>query len=152
MYAFKQMGFCMNCDKDHIMALKAFKKQLQMAWHLRHFPGEFSSYENIAITYFYMGKIEKSHYYIDRVYRGKTEAMFSVPKRISLAYTGRKFRNFKVKPYKADMSNIGKKKGAIFKSENVGMIELFSSKLKNYNLLNDEVLRNLGYFKLWGHM
>ena len=28
MYAFKQMGFCMNCDKQHTMALKAFKKQL----------------------------------------------------------------------------------------------------------------------------
>jgi len=45
MYAFKQIGFALNQDREHEKALKAFKCQLQMAWHLRHTLGELSSYE-----------------------------------------------------------------------------------------------------------
>ena len=77
-----------------------------MAWHLRHVQGEMSAYENLAITNFYMGKIEKSDYYIDRVFRGKTEAMFSVIKKISMAYTKPKFKDLKVVPSKSDVDMV----------------------------------------------
>lgn len=64
-----------------------------MAWHINHNQGEISSYENLGLTNFYLGNIEKSGYYMDRVARGKTEAMFSGVKKISLAYTRRKFKS-----------------------------------------------------------
>ena len=77
-----------------------------------------------------MGRIEKSDYYIDRVFRGKTEAMFSVIKRISLAYTNRKFKNLRTKPFKADATmNMGKNGSMSSKSMNNGILELFSNTL-----------------------
>ena len=119
-----------------------------MAWHLRHVQGEISAYDSLAITNFYMGRIEKSDYYIDRVFRGKTEAMFSVIKRISLAYTNRKFKNVRTKPFKADMSmNMAKTGAMTSKNINNGILELFSNSLQNYNILSDEILRNLGHIK-----
>jgi len=51
-----------------------------------------SSYYNLAITNFYLGRVEKSEYYINRVLRGKTEAMFSVIKKIALTFTKRKYK------------------------------------------------------------
>ena len=49
-----------------------------------------------------MGFVEKAEYYITRVLRGKTEAMFSVMKKISLSKTNRKFKGIKIKPFKSD--------------------------------------------------
>jgi hypothetical protein len=60
MYAFKQMGYCLNQMKDNAKAARAFKCQLQLAWHLGHLAGELTAYENLAITNFYLGRIEKS--------------------------------------------------------------------------------------------
>ena len=61
-----------------------------------------AAYYNMALTNFYLGRVTKSEYYINRVLRGKTEAMFSVVRKISLADTKRKFKNFKIKPCKSD--------------------------------------------------
>jgi len=146
MYAFKQIGHCLMHMNDREKALKAFKCQLQVAWHLNHYLGELSSYENIAITYFYLGKIEKSKYYIDRFYQGKTEAMFSAVKKISLGFTRRRYRQIKALPFKADDFQFNKgKKGQ--QKANKGARELFSRTLKNYSLLSDEILRNLGFVR-----
>jgi Tfp pilus assembly protein PilF len=52
-----------------------------------------SAYENIALVYFYMGKLEKADYYMDRRLRGKSEAMFSAQKKISLSFMRRRYTN-----------------------------------------------------------
>ena len=49
-----------------------------------HYQGEMSSYENLALTNFYLGRLEKSDYYLDRMQCGKQEAIFSIVKKISL--------------------------------------------------------------------
>jgi len=36
MYALKQMGYCQYSLKDHKKAMKCYKCQLQIAWHLNH--------------------------------------------------------------------------------------------------------------------
>ena len=91
MYAFKQIGYCMLQLNDRMNALKAYKCSLQAAWHINHYTGEMNAYENIAICYFYLGKLEKAEYYINRRLRGQTEAMFSAQKKISLSFTTRRY-------------------------------------------------------------
>ena len=62
-----------------------------------------SAYENIATVYFYMGKLEKSDYYMERRLRGKSEAMFSAQKKISLSFMRRRYNHVKVAlPFKSE--------------------------------------------------
>jgi hypothetical protein len=42
-----------------------------------------NSYDNLAIQYFYLGELDKSKYYNDRICRGKFEANFSIVKKMS---------------------------------------------------------------------
>ena len=39
-----------------------------------------AAYQNIATAYFYLGKLEKCEYYLDRKLNGKCEALFSAQK------------------------------------------------------------------------
>jgi hypothetical protein len=41
------------------------------------------AYDNLSIQYFYLGELDKSKYYNDRVCRGKFEANFSIVKVMS---------------------------------------------------------------------
>jgi hypothetical protein len=76
-----------------------------------------AAYENLALTNFYLGKIEKCEYYSERFFRGKSEALFSGVKKISLAHTRRKYKHIKHLPFKCDMGQKGSmmKNGAIDK-------------------------------------
>jgi hypothetical protein len=87
-----------------------------------------SAYENLALTNFYLGKIDKSDYYCERFFRGKSEAQFSGVKKISLAHTRRKYKHMKHIPFKCDVGQSNMlKNGAIDKqSVQVGLKELFS--------------------------
>ena len=112
-----------------------------------------SAYYNIALTNFYLGRIEKAEYYVNRVMRGKTEAMFSVIKKISLTNTRRKFKDIKPKPMKSDDYT-----QKVIKGENItekfllkGIQELFSKHLINYSLMDHEILLLLGYDKKLPH-
>ena len=44
---------------------------------------EVSAYDNLSIDYFYLGELQKSNYYNDRVMRGKTENNKSIVKKVS---------------------------------------------------------------------
>eukprot|EP00350_Pseudokeronopsis_sp_OXSARD2_P012273 CAMPEP_0170568016 /NCGR_PEP_ID=MMETSP0211-20121228/80862_1 /TAXON_ID=311385 /ORGANISM="Pseudokeronopsis sp., Strain OXSARD2" /LENGTH=101 /DNA_ID=CAMNT_0010889659 /DNA_START=463 /DNA_END=768 /DNA_ORIENTATION=- len=57
-----------------------------------------SAYDNIAVQYFYLGDLQKSKYYNERMVRGKSEAKFSVVRKISEANTVKKLKNNGVKP------------------------------------------------------
>ena len=78
-----------------------------------------SSFYNIAITNFYLGQIEKSEYYINRWLRGKTEAMFSVVKKISLTNTRRKYKDFKIKAPLNDSYRNSMTKGEALTSKSI---------------------------------
>ena len=74
-----------------------------------------TAYENLGITNFYLGRIDKSKYYLDRMIGGKSEAMFSSVKKISLTHTRRKYKHFKFQPFRAEINAGGgtTKTGAI---------------------------------------
>ena len=42
-----------------------------------------NAYDNLSIQYFYLGELDRSKYYNDRVCRGKFEANFSIVKKMS---------------------------------------------------------------------
>jgi hypothetical protein len=46
-----------------------------------------SAYDNLAISYFYLGDLEKSKYYNDRMIRGKSEAKFSILRKMAKGNT-----------------------------------------------------------------
>jgi len=56
---------------------------LQLAWFTQNIDMEMSAYDNLAIQYFYLGELERSKYYNDRMCRGKFESNFSMVKKMS---------------------------------------------------------------------
>ena len=96
-----------------------------------------SAYENIATAYFYLGKLDKCEYYWDRKLRGKSEAMFSAQKQISLSFTRRRYAG-NVTALKADQI---KTKGDGYKH----CRDLFSRHIKNYSLADATTLRDMGF-------
>lgn len=42
-----------------------------------------SAYDSLAIAYYYLGDLEKSKYYDDRIQRGKFESHYSICKKMS---------------------------------------------------------------------
>ena len=52
-----------------------------------------SAFDNLAIQYFYSGDLDKSRYYNDRMVRGKTEANFSMIRKISENNCKKQFQN-----------------------------------------------------------
>jgi hypothetical protein len=79
--------------------------------------------------------------------------MFSSVKKISLAHTRRKYKHFKFQPFRADIgSNTGTtKSGAIDHNKtDKNQKDLLSGGVQNYNMVNEEILRNLGYIRKHG--
>lgn len=46
-----------------------------------------AAYDNLAVQYFYLGDLQRSRYYNGRMLRGKSEAKFSVCRKIAAANT-----------------------------------------------------------------
>ncbi len=44
---------------------------------------EVVAYDNLSVDYFYLGDLQKSHYYQDRIMRGKLENDKSIVKKVS---------------------------------------------------------------------
>ncbi len=82
-FAYFQMGKCYQLLKEFQKAVICFKKQLQLAWFNNSIEMEMKAYDNLAIQYFYLGELDRSKYYNDRIYRGKFESNFSIVKRMS---------------------------------------------------------------------
>jgi tetratricopeptide (TPR) repeat protein len=136
MYAFKQIGFVLLQKNECKKARKAFKCQLQVAWHLNHYHGELSAYENIATAYFYLGNLDKCEYYWDRKLRGKSEATFSAQKQISLSFTRRRY-----------VGHIAALKAEGIRTKGDGYShcrDMFSRHVKNYSLADATTLRDMG--------
>lgn len=85
---------------------------------------------------------------MDRFLQGKTEAMFSAVKKISMGFTRRRYKRINILPFKSDEfqpAMKGGKKGEQKLSKYTR--ELFSKTLKNYSLQNEEVLKNMGFLR-----
>lgn len=54
-----------------------------------------SAYDNLALQYFYLGEMDKSKYYNDRVVRGKMESNFSIVKKMSQNHAAKKAQSDK---------------------------------------------------------
>ena len=50
------------------------------------------AYDNLAIQYYYLGDLEKSKYYNDRMTRGKFEARFSIVRKMSENHAKKKYK------------------------------------------------------------
>lgn len=78
--------------KEYEKAILCFKKQLQLSWLVDNAEGEMNAYDNMAIQYFYIGDLEKSKYYNDRMCRGKFEARFSIVRKMSQNHAMKKYK------------------------------------------------------------
>jgi len=58
---------------SYSVAIKCYKKQLEVAWVLKDIPEEFVAYDLISTCYFYLGNLKKSKYYQKRTLRGHFE-------------------------------------------------------------------------------
>ena len=54
-----------------------------MAWHAKDHNYEMAAYEMISKMHFYIGNIQKAHYYHDRSIRGKEEVLNSKVRQLS---------------------------------------------------------------------
>jgi len=83
MFVYGQLGYCHRVTSNYGKAVKCFKKMLQIAYYTNDVTNELVAYDNLAIDTFYLGHIDKSNYYKERVIRGKTENQLSITKRVA---------------------------------------------------------------------
>ncbi len=69
----------------HEEALHSFKKQLQLAWATGDRKAELLAYDNIGLSYYYLGDCKRAEYYHDRMVGGKLESPDSATKKSSLS-------------------------------------------------------------------
>ena len=77
MYAYKQLGICYQNVKEYEKSIVCFKKLLHLAWLMENIEYEMMSYDYLAIQYFYIGRLDRSKFYNDRMVRGKSESKAS---------------------------------------------------------------------------
>ena len=80
---YQQIGYIYRLMKEHEEAVKQFKKMLQLAWQEGDIAMEMQSYDNLSMDYFYLGELQKSKYYHDRMIRGKVENDHSIIKKVT---------------------------------------------------------------------
>ena len=89
-----------------------------------------NAYDNLAIQYFYLGDLEKSKYYNDRMTRGKFEAKFSLVRKMSENHAKKMFK----KPSKSIKT---------IKSVGSGIKRLLSDDYKkDYSGINDTLRKS----------
>ncbi len=64
------MGLCFQKLQDYDRAIVCFKNMLHSAWLQDSFEMEMQAYEHIALQYYYLGLMEKSTQYHNRIMRG----------------------------------------------------------------------------------
>jgi len=84
MHVYHQLGYCYRIINKHEKAENAFKRMLQIAWFYNDQGYEKEAYHNLAYTYFYLGHIEKSNYYRDRLAKGTIDNKVSINKKVSV--------------------------------------------------------------------
>ena len=70
---YKGLGRCFQYLKQYSLALNYFAKMLQCSWKLNDKDHEILSYDLIGMQFFYLGDLEKSKYYHQRMVDGEIE-------------------------------------------------------------------------------
>jgi len=73
MHFLKKIGDCHKELGNHEKAMASFKKELLLSWYTKNHARELESYDCIGIEYYYMGNIDKSIYYHNRMMNRKFE-------------------------------------------------------------------------------
>ena len=84
MLAYKQLGSCYKLIKKYHLALINYKKLLQLAWAENSTEWELRAYDYIGLAYYYLGELEKSKYYHQRMWEGICEDPDSTVRKLSL--------------------------------------------------------------------
>ena len=84
LFAYKQIAYCYLCMQKYDLALKALKRELQLAWVVNNYTAEIQIYDMMSVCYFYKGDLKKGGYYAQRFMRGVSEASFSRVRKISV--------------------------------------------------------------------
>jgi tetratricopeptide (TPR) repeat protein len=95
MQGYEALGNVYKFLYQYHMAIKCYKKQIEIAWILNDKVSELRAYDNIGIQYFYLGNREKAKYYHERMLYGRSEAFCTdVRKSITDAYKNKNFHLF----------------------------------------------------------
>lgn len=90
--AYMKIGHAYKLVKNYRLALINFKRMLQLAWYLDNQKYELMAYDMIGMQYFYLGDIERSKYYHERMWQGVTESKSSPMRVASTALISGKHR------------------------------------------------------------
>ena len=101
MWMAEQLGMCYRQLRFHERATDYFKYSLSIAWEINDQVAEMRNYNNLAVEYFYVGNIEKTKLYHDRVFRGRIEHANSTAKHASAALN-RYNRHYKEMKFRFD--------------------------------------------------
>lgn len=93
------MGIVYRFQKRFQLSIQFHIIQLELAWEQKDHNHEMRAYENIAISYYYLGNIPRAAYYMKRVNEGIYEPDDSVQKRIALTMLKNSREKFKNQGY-----------------------------------------------------
>jgi len=117
MDSYLRLGKCHQLLRNYKEALICFKKMLELAWETNSLKNELLAYDYIAVQYFYLGDIERSAYYHDRMCAGKFEAKNSPSRALARATLAQRRKNRSVMPSESkdkshlSVSAVGKIRG-----------------------------------------
>ena len=91
---YKGLGRCFQTLKQYSLALTYFSKMLQCSWKINDKDHEILAYDLIGMQYYYMGDLEKSKYYHQRMVNGEFEPESSNVRRLAvLNFLNKKNKN-----------------------------------------------------------
>jgi tetratricopeptide (TPR) repeat protein len=130
MQAYRRLGKCHQLLRNYKEALICFKKMLELAWETNSLKDELLAYDFIAMQYFYLGDVERSAYYHDRMSAGKYEAKNSPSRALAKATLAQRRKNRLAMPSESakDKSSISASGGGKYRGErnflNASFVEL----------------------------
>lgn len=98
MHAYQRLGKCHQLLRNYKEALICFKKMLELAWENNLRAEELLAYDFIAMQYYYLGDVERSAYYHDRMVSGKYEAKTSPARALAKTTLNQRRQNRSVMP------------------------------------------------------
>ena len=86
-FALRQMSYCFIKMEKHENAVVCLKYVLAISWTIKLRELELSAFESLAVSYLYLGKLEKTRYYDARVMHGMYEQESSQTYKITVSQT-----------------------------------------------------------------
>jgi hypothetical protein len=81
---YKYLTKCFQAAGNYTLSVFYAIKLLQIAWHINSLKYELEAYDLLAIQYFYLGEVQKAHYYHERMLSGRAEAKDSEIRKLGI--------------------------------------------------------------------